>query len=323
MKNRYRNSIKILLLLCLPMGAFAQDYHFSNYDAMIPLNQPALTGQFTKFKYRAASQYRNQWRPLSNKPFTTFGMSYEMPFNERIGLGGYFTNFDGAKAYNAFNIMLSAAYQITDPYQKDHLLTVGVQAGATYKNINNEDLLFESQYDDGRFNSALPSNENFDKFSKLSPEINIGAYYEWTDIGNQFHPYFGVSVFHVNSPKQSLLGNANNDSRLPRRYFINPGVKMDVNTQLEIDLRGMYQYQGKAKELMIGVNGNYHIERTNTKVHLGVSYRNKDAVIVMTGVTYEELLFAINYDITTSTLNDFNGGKGALELSLVYRPRKR
>src|SRR5690554_8097018 len=85
MKMRQIKSIIIASIICLPASLFGQDYHFSNFDALVTGYQPALTGMAKEHHYRAASQYRSQWRPLSTKPFATFAFSYDMPLNERWG----------------------------------------------------------------------------------------------------------------------------------------------------------------------------------------------------------------------------------------------
>lgn len=160
-----------ILILAFVVKTNAQDYHFSQFDALVPTYQPALTGMFKEYNYRAATQYRNQWRPLATKPFSTFAIAYDMPIDQRWGVGAYIINYDGARVFNSFNLVASGAYRITDPGQKDHLLTTGLQMGMIYKNTNNRDLLFDSQYSNGTFNPELEDNEDFQRFSKLMPEF--------------------------------------------------------------------------------------------------------------------------------------------------------
>ena len=103
----------LLSIIFISVNTLGQDYHFSQFDASPVKLNPALTGKFTKYNYIAAVMYRNQWRNLSNKPFSNFNLSYEMPINGRWGVGGYLSNFDGAKVYNEFDLVFSGSY----PYQ--------------------------------------------------------------------------------------------------------------------------------------------------------------------------------------------------------------
>ncbi len=298
----------------------AQDYHFTQFDALTPTYQPALTGMYTDAYYRGATQYRNQWRPLATKPFSTFALSYDMPINDKWGVGGYLVNYDGAKVFNAFNFVVSGSYRITDVSDKNHFLTTGLQMGLIYKNTNSLDLLFDSQYNSGTFNPELPSNEEFQRNSKLMPEFNIGSYYEWTDPRNFYHPYAGFTIFHITSPKEALLSNSS--SRLPRRFLFNMGSKFDVNEEFKLDLKSIYMRQGQARELLIGLLGGYTLKDQNTTLKLGTYYRHKDAISILTGVEYRDLTFILSYDITTSGLKEFNGSRGGVEFTLAYSPIK-
>lgn len=317
MKNIYK--LLVIAVVTFPSILLGQDYHFSQFDALVPSYQPAQTGMFIDYKYRAATQYRNQWRPLATKPFSTFALSYDMPINRRWGAGGYLVNYDGAKVFNAFSFVLSGAYKIMDPDQEEHLLNAGLQMGLIYKNINNSDLLFESQYEEGQFNSSLPSNENFNRLSKLMPEFNVGFYYEWIDKNNMYHPYVGLSLFHITSPKESMLLSSES-SRVPRRFMLNTGCKLDVNDEIKVDVKLLTQSQGKANDLVLGAGGSYYLNDQDVDLKLGLYYRVKDAFVVAAGLAYEDLTFMVSYDVTTSGLKEFNGGKGALEFTLVYKP---
>lgn len=322
--------IAVASILIYSSKVDAQDYHFTNFDEIEPMLNPAQTGMFTEYKYRAATQFRNQWRSVATKPFTTFALAYDMPINDRWGVGGYLINYDGAKIYNAFNFVASGAYKITNPNQEKHLLTTGLQAGVIYKNTNNLDLLFDNQYSQGTFNGELPSAETFLKFSKTMPEFNFGVYYELTDESKRYHPYAGISVFHISSPKESVLIEST-DSKLPRRFAFNGGSKFNVSKEFDLNLKGLYMLQGTARELVIGLIGSYRlngqsvgsysIKEQNLEMFFGANYRHKDAVGIVLGLQYDVLRYKISYDITTSTLNTVNNGKGAIEFSMVFQPQ--
>ena len=317
-------------IFLIASGINAQDYHYTQFDVIEPMLNPARTGMFDQYKYRAATQFRNQWRSVASKPFTTFALSYDMPINDRWGIGAYLINYDGAKIYNAFSFVASGAYKITSPNQNKHLLTTGVQAGVIYKNTNNLDLLFDNQYSQGTFNSEIPSAETFLKFSKTMPEFNFGIYYELTDDTKRFHPYAGVSVFHISSPKESVLIESV-DSKLPRRFSFNGGSKFNISKEFDLNVQGLYMMQGTARELSLGLLGSYRlngqsigsysIKEQSLEMFFGANYRHKDAVGIILGLQYDVLRYKISYDITTSTLNTVNNGRGAIEFSMVFQPK--
>jgi len=323
-------SLASTLLLITKSEALAQDYHYTQFDEIEPMFNPARTGMFKEYKYRAATQFRNQWRSVATKPFTTFSLAYDMPINERWGGGAYLTNYDGAKIYNAFNFVVSGAYRITNPKDDKHLLTTGLQAGVIYKNTNNLDLVFDNQYSKGTFNNQLPSEETFIRFNKTMPEFNYGIYYEFIDGSKRFHPYAGISVFHITSPKESILTESV-DSKLPRRFSFNGGSKFNITKEFDVNVQALYMMQGTARELAFGLLGSYRlkgqsvgsysIKDQNLEFFFGSNYRHKDAIGIILGLQYDYLRYKISYDITTSTLNSVNDGRGAIEFSMVFQPK--
>ncbi|MFK8045086.1 MAG: PorP/SprF family type IX secretion system membrane protein [Crocinitomicaceae bacterium] len=303
----------------------AQDYHFSQFDVSpIKLN-PALTGQNNGVNYTAAMTYRNQWRSLSNKPFSNFNLSYEMPIDRRWGVGGYISNFDGAKVYNEFNMVVSGSYSITRPGNKRYQLTTGLQAGFINKNINDRDLTFNNQYENGGFNPDISSQENLTRLSKFVPEINWGIYYKYLgkSQNSKFIPYGGFSVFHITSPKQEFLEGTEETDRLPRRFVLHGGALVSFTREFTADIKVLNQWQGRGQEYFFGANFNYKIDySTNTSVSGLLYYRVKDAVVVGFGIDYMSMRFITTYDITTSGLKSFNNSNGALEFSMIFAPKR-
>ncbi|MEY2899012.1 MAG: hypothetical protein RL138_1065, partial [Bacteroidota bacterium] len=81
MKNA-RNYLFLFISLLILNGAVnAQDIHFSQYY-LSPLTQnPSLTGSFSEL-YRFSAIYRNQWYSVSNQPFQTGAISYDVALKE-------------------------------------------------------------------------------------------------------------------------------------------------------------------------------------------------------------------------------------------------
>jgi len=320
-----KNTLVIILTFVLAFSSnkgMAQDYHFSQFDVLPVRLNPALTGMFKDYAYKSGAIYRNQWRALSVKPFSTFSLSYEMPLkNDRWGIGAYMTNYDGAKIYNEFNLVISGAYRITKPDQDIHILTSGLQAGFINKNINDKELTFNNQYDGGGFNTDLASMETFDRFSKFMPEINLGLYYEYGGV-DDLRLFAGFSLYHITSPKNQFIESTVDPSRLPRRFVLHGGAVYKINPDYTVSLKTREMWQGKASEYYFGGEIEYLYERkTNTRVLGAVYYRVKDALVLGAGIEYKNLTFMMSYDITTSSLNNYNNGYGGLEFSIKFAPR--
>lgn len=313
--------IIILLVGFVTLGASAQDFHLSQYDVIPMAMNPALTGMTTDKLYRAATVYRSQWRQLSARPYSTFGLSYDMKVHDRWGAGIHIVNSDQSRAYNSLLFLASGAYLITDPNQDKHKITAGLQAGVIYNSVNKTDLTFDNQYSEGDFSGNLPSLESFENYSKILPDINLGAAYKWTDQVRWYHPYVGISAAHILAPKNSFFSTGDGSSRLPRKFTINGGSELEYNNQLKFDVKVLAMLQGQATEMMAGFNAFYDIkENANTIIQLGLYYRNQDALIVSAGIDYQGLIYVMSFDFTTSELSKYGGGTGALEFSLVFTP---
>ena len=86
--------IIMLIISTLPIGAMAQDLHFSQFMNSPLLTNPANTGFIPDGDYRLGVNYRNQWSSIMSVPYKTmsaFGdvqLMKERFENGWVGLGG-------------------------------------------------------------------------------------------------------------------------------------------------------------------------------------------------------------------------------------------
>jgi len=79
----------LAIALCVLIGRMsAQDFHLSQYDLFPLYYNPAQTGMYggEKMDYRFFGNYRSQWQKLQGKPYSAFGVGFDMPVN-RYGVG--------------------------------------------------------------------------------------------------------------------------------------------------------------------------------------------------------------------------------------------
>ena len=328
--DKLANSMRTYALIAVILTSVlsksnAQDFHLSQYDAAALYLNPALTGSYFKEKvdYRVCADYRSQWKSVSGNPYSTAYIGFDMPKN-RFGLGGYFiNNHSGTGGFNAFNFMLSGAYQITDNSQGPHYLSVGLQAGIINKSFNPDKYTYDSQYSGSSatgFDENLGSNEIFSKTSILKFDANMGVFYKYKEKYGKWHPFIGLSVFHATMPNESFTEV---EKRLPLRLVLHGGSDLIITEKLSISPTALCMIQGKAHELNVGVLGYYNISDTKYDAIFGMNYRLQDAFIVQFGIKHEGHQFRVSYDINTSYLNKFSGSKGGIEFSLIFIGRKK
>ena len=136
---------------------------------------------------------------------------------------------------------------------------------------------------------------------------------------NDIYVNAGFSAMHVNRPKESFFNEESGvNNRVPVRYtgFLNGSFKLNDRVIVNPNVYG--SLQANAWEIVGGLNAHYNASGDGEKVLIaGVYYRYKDAIIPMVGLEFKDLTFTFSYDVTTSSLSNFNSGRGGFEFSLI------
>ncbi|HEY6160049.1 MAG TPA: PorP/SprF family type IX secretion system membrane protein [Bacteroidia bacterium] len=299
----------------------AQDFHLAQYDAAGLYMNPALTGMFLgdKGDYRISSDYRSQWKALGIKPYNTVYLAYDMPYtikDKKCGFGAYVINSrSGNGHFNTFSFMLSGAYDIMQGSDK-HYLSAGLQLGLFNKSFDPSSFTYDVQYDasTGTFDNSVNSMESGLNTSIFRFDANMGIYYKYRDESKKWHPYGGFSIYHVNRPNETFTAYK---ERLPMRFNFNAGCDFILNERFTIVPKILYMNEAKVSEFYAGLAAFYKMKDNNFQPMLGLDYRHKDAFVVEVGLKQDKHIFRISYDVNTSYLNSYTGGRGAIEFSLV------
>jgi type IX secretion system PorP/SprF family membrane protein len=324
MKNKIVNTKCIVLSLTsiFFISGFtkAQDAQFSQYSAVPILLNPASTGMMSFGDMRFGGQYRSQWSSLTSN-FVTTALSFDMPLQEKFGVGAYVINTDEYNVISTFNFVASGAYSITQENNTKYKLSVGLQAGLIYKKLNPKVLTYDQQYQDGFFDTALPNGENFQNLDRIMPEFNAGiSYYNYYKV-KRFKPYASATVQHISSPNQSLVYSEK--SKLPIRWIGQAGARIKMSEAIILDPSVLFMRQRTAQQINAGCMVNYIIKGTSYEVLGGLNYRLQDAAVVQVGFKHNFNIFRISYDFNVSDLSYYSHYRGGVEFSLQYTPGKR
>ncbi len=319
-----KKTLTLLCILLVTKWAAAQDPHFSQFFASPLTLSPAFTGKFNG-SFRVAGNYRNQWPTISNAYITGTGSADfhikrgKIPDNDLWGGGVLFYNDNSANGAVKYNYAaLSTAYHKGLDEEGYHQLGLGFQA--TYANmmintgvLNFEDMLSTS----GTWTN--PTGETFNGASLASQYVDLNAgilYTGSTNDRNSF--YFGVSLYHINRPKQSFTGA---NYVLNPRATIHAGTYFPVGETATLHLSGVQTFQGGAAETVIG--GAVQLianpgEQKPTSLYVGSWMRFNDAIIPYLGLEFGDFRFGATYDINTSSLKTASMRQGGIEISLIY-----
>ncbi len=307
----------------------AQDPHFSQFFASPLTLNPAFTGKFSG-SFRTTGNYRNQWPTINNAYITTTGSldfhirENHIPTNDTWGLGGLFYSDNSANGAVKLNYAtLSTAYHKGLDEEGFHQLGVGFQATYENMNINTSQLKFEDQLTTAGFTGVTGEIFSGATLSSSFVDLNAGVLYSGsTSDRNNF--YFGISLYHINRPKQSFTGGS---------YVLNPRATIHAGTYFPLGangnttlhLSGIQTFQGGASETVIGGAVQLTANPDDVKptsLYIGSWLRFKDAIIPYVGLEFGDVRMGVTYDVNNSSLKVATERQGGIEISVVYVFRK-
>ena len=308
-----------VLNVMFAMTTQAQDLHFSQFFNSPLLTNPANTGFLPDADYRLGANYRNQWSSVLSAPYKTTSLYGDAQlFRDKLetgwlGIGGVIlSDVAGTGSLRSTKVYGSLAYH--QELGNSSLLSAGFNVGWANKRIDVSKLTFPDQFD-GKFFENPITAVVLTNTSASYLDIQAGMNYAYFPQENVYINA-GYSIQHVNRPKETFFDN----NTIPMRHigFINAILK--VNDRVIINPNAYFTTQAKASELVFGLNGNYALTEDGGKqLVAGLYYRLGDAISPMVGLELNHVKFTFSYDVTMSSLNQFNGYRGASEFSIVKK----
>ncbi|MBS1510019.1 MAG: PorP/SprF family type IX secretion system membrane protein [Bacteroidetes bacterium] len=303
--------------------ATAQDLHFSQFFNSPLTTNPANTGFLPDVDYRIGANYRNQWSSIMTVPYKTMSVFGDAQVfrdkleNGWLGIGGVIlSDVAGRGSLRSDKIYGSLAYH--QQLGNSSLLSAGFNVGWVNKRIDVSKLTFPDQFD-GKFFENPVTSVVLTNSSVSYLDIQAGMNYAYFPQENVYINA-GYSIQHVNRPIETFFSDNAVDNRISMRHigFLNAILKL--NDKVIINPNAYFTTQAKSTELMMGMNGNYNLTEYGEKQLIaGLYYRLGDAISPMLGLELNNLRFMFSYDATLSSLNKFNGYRGASEISIVKK----
>ena len=317
--------VKILLIYfllgMLSIQAWGQDLHFSQYYNAPMLVNPANTGFNPDFDFRVGVNYRSQWASVGS-PYKTMSAWGDVKLlgnrieNGWVGLGGMlWKDQAGSGSLTGTTGLVSLAYHQMLGYNS--LLSGGFSVGYTQKRIDVTKLTFDDQWNGVFFDANIPSLEPFATNQVSYIDLQAGINYAYFASEN-FYFNAGVSVMHINTPRETFFDASVSNNEINRRYnvFLNASLKVQDTWILNPNI--YVSMVGNSREILAGINANRDLGDNGARqLIMGVYYRNNDAIIPMFGYQINDLKMTFNYDATISSLSKSNLTRGAYEISIV------
>lgn len=326
----------ILFLFLIPLGAKAQDIHFSQMEFSPLTLNPAMAG--ANYDLEANLNFRSQWNSVA-KPYQTVAASVYSRFNPKnkptkkayiAGGLDFFNDQSGSNRVTTNHVNLSFATHII--LGEGSSLGLGIYGGWSQRLIDPSASTWASQYDGMQYNAALSSGEDFRNPSFNAFDVGAGMVYSYNSKNSRIGENdgkrinVGFSTYHINRPNYSFLNSSGERQYMRFSGFINGsfGVR---NSRIIIEPGIYFHQQGPAREIYLGSYVKYIIKDASSytifvqafTASIGLFYRNQDALVVKAMLEWNGMGLGFAYDVNTfNSLMTASKGKGAFEFALRY-----
>jgi type IX secretion system PorP/SprF family membrane protein len=305
----------------------AQDIHFTLYDMMPLVFNPAESGAFSG-TYRVSGIYRDQWLSVTGVPneYKTPSISVDVPIikgfrdNDWVGVGlMMLTDKAGSLNLKQSQFKLSAAYHLALDKKGNSILSFGYQTGSVGRKID----VSGWTTDDPKYPDLLEPDTDLTGMTELKSSYidHVGGLHLRTMMNKKDVLQLGVSVGHIGKPSGGLgagggggVGGGNYE--IPMRILLHGSYRAMTNQKLAIIPSVFFQTLGKDTEIMAQAVGEY-LFNAEKKIVLkgGLGYRVGDAVQIILGTDIRDLKVTFGYDVNVSSLSAASNSFGGFEIS--------
>lgn len=323
-----------LLIIVMSLNVKSQDIHFSQYEQIPLLLNPAMTGVY-KGDLRAFMNYKEQWSSFQDGKYETFLGSVEMKVLREGRKGGFISEGDflaaglvlysDKTAYNALkNTKVSLSIASNKILSARHSLTAGLQAGYSQKRYDESKLTWDKQYSNGQFDPTLGTGENSVENSNYV-DVSAGMLWRYR-VAPAIVLNFGVAGFHLNKPKNSILIDQSTDLNQKIIVHAKTWIRFKKGTGFSIMPNVLFAKQGSQVETSAGSYLRYQLKSKSSSaainreaILVGLNVRLKDAAVVTVLYEYHDYQLGLSYDVNVfSDLKTVSKGLGGFELSLRF-----
>lgn len=313
MKSNLVKKLSVFIIGLVASHAYAQQQgQFSMYMVNQFIANPAVAG--TEDYIDAKVGFRSQWYGFNEAPQSYYGTIHG-PIKKNINhkqfdnvsvkplawhSGGFTVTGEQTGVINKNAIFGTYAYHI--PLTTKLNVSLGASLGVQQYRLKMENMKLDPQ---NSIDKAVSNNT-----SVWAPDGNVGIWLYTKKL------YFGASSMQILDKKIDLASNAEAKSRLSRHFFATAGyrIKLDSAGEWALVPSVMFKY---VSPTLPQFDLNCKI-RYRDMFWGGLSYRHRDAVVFIIGMTLEEKFdIGYSYDYTTSQIRNFS--YGSHEVVLGYR----
>ena len=271
---------------------------------------PAIAG--THDYYQVKNNVRIQWAGIEDAPRTYLLSVYGPHKTQPMGFGGYIYS-DNAGKMSVNGLSLAYAYNI-EAYQ-DIRVSMGLFAGITQYRFKISEIDYDPAMHYGMIDPVLSTAKDQ---AYIRPDARLGIY-AYT---SQY--FFGYSANNL-IPNKFVISEYDSietdpGNRLKYHSYLMGGYKFMINRDFDLQPTVFFKHMGPAKP-QVDINAKVIYQKM---VWLGLSFRTSDAVCMILGYNYNDLVhIGYSYDYTFSELSQFSNGTHEILIGVRFNNIKK
>lgn len=331
----------LLFNVMLLSSTLCQDAQFYQVFASPLTLNPAMTGMIDG-NFRISSVYRDQWRALVDKPFSTFAASGDGRFSiskkrkensDYVGVGLFFQSDKvGTIAFTTNQLGVSTAIHKSLDSRLRQYLSFGMQISINQRNINYENLDFGDEFN-GINGYTDPTSEILPINNFGFADVALGLNYSISPTKG-FNAFAGISLYHATTPAITFDRNTSTsisrfviEENIYRKYQVYGGFSYEFSQRWHIIPRALYVKQGPHQQLVLGSHLRRQlIDNFSEAIEFGLAIRAVDDVrnlslesaILSLGIDLNGKLIGLSYELGLSSVTNRFRNQGVFELSFRY-----
>jgi type IX secretion system PorP/SprF family membrane protein len=297
-----------------------QYFQYSQYNFTTQRINPAMTG-LTRYATAGTSYRRQQTGGDFSINSNFVNLSY--PFlNSSTGVpwSGIALTLHNDQSAGIFKTQEAAlGYAIHVRLSRYQTFSFGAKALFQSRKIGLDGFYTGSQYvPDRGFDPSRSPNEPFSELRNSFKTFSTGLYWQEVDKKGRLLHHFGVSLFDINKPKDSFLGNA---TQLPSTFILNGGFQSYSSGDFNVFPEGLLTLSGGVAMFNGGVRLQKELNITAKKpsdlVDVILKYAVGRSGIAGIQLHRENISVGLSYDFPLFRKNP--GNVGALEFGIELR----
>ncbi len=312
-----------LLLFFWHSSLQSQDIHYSQFDWIPLLLNPAMSGNLPDADFQYGAIYREQGFTVSPDAYSSFSLFADAKLRkglrsqDHIGLSAMVFHDDaGTGALTTNEIRVNLAYHLK--LSEKNVLSLGAQGGVLQRSYGNyAGFSFEEQLEGNVFSETL-QNDTRQYFDGNAGLVFNSALDELSNL------QIGASAFHLNN--KTTITDISSIDKFRLRYSAFAKYNRQLNDRLDLEPKAQFNYLEGSKEVLAQVVlGVLLSEYYNTpfKLNFGGGWRMNDSWQLLLGAEYGKWELGFAFDSNISGLAKASGLVAGVELGIKYRHSRK